>query len=96
MERVTIRRFDHGQDIHHVDVRGHGYRWLYYALVGEEGTTAYMTDGNDYVQVVEEDAWFESYKIAIVLTGSPAGAVDLTCERVRHRMLDIGDWNPIP
>ena len=95
MERVTIRHFDIGQDVHHVDVRGHGYRWLYYALVGEESSVAYMTDGQDYVQVVDEDAWFDAYRIAIVITGSPASAVDLTCERIRHRMLDAGDWQPL-
>ena len=95
MERVTIRRFDHGADIHHVDVRGHGYRWLYYALVGDGQTSSYMTDGTDYVQV-DDDVWFDAYRTAIVLTGSPAGAVDLTCERLRHRMRGEGDWQPIP
>ncbi len=95
MERITIRRFDIGADVDRVSVRGHGLRWLYYALNAGDRSVPYMTDGYEYVRLSDENEWFETYKAAIVLTGSPAAAVDLTCERVRYLMEQRGDWSPL-
>jgi hypothetical protein len=95
MERVTIRRFDIGEGIRSVDVEGHGYKWLFYWLLGDEHSRAYITDGLEYVMLPDPEEWRETYRHAIVMTGVPATSVDLTCERLKQRMRRQNLWKPL-
>lgn len=95
MERVTFKRFDIGQEIESVDVDARGYKWLVYWLLGEDESVCYITDGSAYVEIADPAEWQDVYARAIVLTGNPKQATDLTCERVKRLMLQRGEWRPV-
>jgi hypothetical protein len=90
MERITVRRFDIGQDIESIAVEGEGHKWLVYGLNSKDSCRWYMTDGSAYFDLGDGQDWHEVYILAIVLTADPTQATDLTCERVKRQMLDRG------
>lgn len=93
--RITIKRFEIGQQIEGVQVDAQGNKWLLYSLVGEDKTFWYMKDGSQYVRVLDPKEWQDTYACAIVLTGNPADATDLTCERIKWLMQSRGEWSPM-
>lgn len=95
MDRVTLKRFDIGQQIDTVEVEAEGNKWLMYWLVGEDEAFSYMTDGARFVQIRNPHEWQDVYADAIVLTADPARATDLTCERMKHVMQQRGEWKPL-
>ena len=95
MDRVTIKRFDIGQAIEGVEVDARGVKWVVYWLLGEDEAFCYMTDGSIFVEIVNPNEWQDVYCDAIILTGNPEEATDLTCERIKWLMKRRGEWRPI-